>query len=176
MENRIFASRLAAVLLLLLLAVTGAEGADSCSEVKETARNARNALLAYHNENLKYPDQLSSTAYSPPENVVVIYESMKLGPSGEMFMVRAYDENCSAMYLAVPAASEILEIPLVAGKPGKSAAKPLPGRAAPAVIPWGGMPLLVSLATFLMVFIIIILVFYMLNKKPFPARNPEKDR
>lgn len=176
MVSGITASRLVAVMLLLLLAATRVEGADICSEVKNTARSARDALLAYHEENLKYPDQLSSTAFNPPEHMVVIYENMNLNPSRQMFMVRAYDENCGSMYLAVPATREIFEIPLTAEKPEKSATKPLPERAVPFATTSSGLPLFVSLVIFLMVFVIIVLLFYILYRKPFPAKNLEKDR
>lgn len=175
MENGITV-RLAAALLLVLLTVFRAEAADMCTEVKDTASNARNALLAYHDENMKYPDQLSSTAFNPPENIVVIYENMNLSSSKEMFMVRAYNENCGSMYLAVPATPEIFEIPAGADAPRESAAKPFPAKTPLPVTQKSGMPFLVSLATFFMVFIIIILVFYRLYRKPVSAIKPEKEQ
>ncbi len=175
MENGIITVRLAAVMLLVLLTVTLAEGADICAEVRDTARNARNALLAYHDENMKYPDQLSSTAFNPPEHIVVIYENMNLSPSREMFMVRAYDENCGSMYLAIPATPEIYEIPAGAEISKKSIVKSFPAKTPLPATPRNGMTLLVSLATFFVVFMIIILVFYMLYRKPASSLKSERD-
>jgi hypothetical protein len=163
--------------LLLAMAVSGlAAESDPCADARDAVLNARNALQTYFSAMGEYPEKLSGTTFSPPDNVVVIYEKMNVNPAKGFYMVRAYGENCGTMYLAVPTAGEVFQIPLVPGNAKQAAVKAVRGETAPPAGSSGGMPLLVSATTFFMVFIFIILIFFPRNKKTVPTANPEKDK
>jgi hypothetical protein len=175
MSKHILWTIIATVLFLFSTTITPAATGDICPGVKETVRNAVNALQDYYSANGKYPDQLSGTAFVPPEQVIVIYEKMNIYPGTEIFMVRAYGENCGTMYIATPGSQEPHEIPMTSAAVLHKAAN----RAAPGASPGNGAsqltPILVSLAIFFLVFVLIILIFFKYYKKSARATQKGKE-
>jgi hypothetical protein len=174
MNRHILWSIIATVLFLFSATITPAANADICTGVKETVRNAVNALQGYYSANGKYPDQLSGTAFVPPEQVIVIYEKMNIDPETKIFMVRAYGENCGTMYIATPASPEPHEIPMTSAavlhkSANRATSGTTPGKGASQLT-----PILVSLAIFFLVSALIILIFLKYYNKSGPATQQEK--
>ncbi len=145
-----------------------------CAAARDAALNARNALSAYFAAKGEYPEKLSGTQFSPPDNVVVIYENMKTDPAKEFYMVRAYGEDCGTMYLTVPTSSEVFQIPLAGGNAKPPERKAVSGQSPSPSGSAGVMPFIISMATFFMVFLLVILIFYIRNKKAVSVEKPEK--
>ena len=175
MNRHILWSIIATVLFLFSATITPAATADICTGVRETVRNAVNALQGYYSVNGKYPDQLSGTAFAPPDQVIVIYEKMNIDPETEIFMVRAYGENCGTMYIATPASPEPHEIPITSAAVRRTAANPSTAEAKTGNGASQLTPILVSLAIFFLVFVLIILIFFKHYKKSGPATHQEKE-
>lgn len=164
-----------AVLTLTATASAGqAAETDLCAAARDAALNARNALSAYFAATGEYPEKLSGTQFSPPDDVVVIYENMKTDPAKEFYMVRAYAENCGTMYLTVPTSSEVFRIPLADGNAKTAAATPVSGQSPTRPGTTGIMPFIVSTAAFFLVFMLVMLIFYYRYKKSASAPEPEK--
>jgi preprotein translocase subunit SecG len=176
MRKKIFICCFMAVLLLATAIPGLAAQPDTCADARDAVLNARNALRTYYSAKAEYPEKLSGTTFSPPDNVVVIYEKMNIDPAKEFYMVRAYGENCTTMYLAAPTASEVFQIPLVPGEAKQAAGKAVRGEANPPAGSSGSMPFLVSTVTFFTVFILIILIFYIRYKKSESPAEPENEK
>ncbi len=165
-----------AVLLLMTATRTIAGEPHSCADVRDTVLNARNALQAYYSANGEYPEQLSGISFNPPEHIVVIYEKMTVNPPQEIYMVRAYRANCGTMYLATPASPGIHEVPISADSSIQNVAKPVPMQTRPITETSDRMPFVGSLAAFFTVFILIVLIFYIRNKKSVSSAASGKGR
>ncbi len=170
----IFICSFATALLTGTVFTVHAAETDRCAGARDAALNARNALSAYFTAKGEYPEKLSGTQFSPPDNVVVIYENMKNDPAKEFYMVRAYAENCGTMYLTVPTSSEVFQIPLAGENAKPAPVKAVSGGSPSPAGSTGVMPIIIATATFFMVFILVILIFYIRIKKTVSVKEPEK--